>query len=161
MRVTASATARSADTMRVSSAGYLNVDLEISSRSNIGPLIDELSRDLFLVNQRRLGRTHVASFEVPGLQRLPDDAISFFTRALSSLSPLAMKLRRAAGLTFDIGIEEVASHQPFALTLRPETINALARLRARVVFTLYPSAKRLQADSQRTRQRTPRSGRKN
>ena len=149
-----------------SGAEYLNVDLEIRSRSDLTPLVEALSRSLFLLHAGRIPRTFLASFETPGMALPPDRAIKRVTEAVSALPPSARKFwKEARDRVFDIGIAKSAGPDVFALALRPETLIAIAQLDARLAFTLYPAEKRtrqrlpnkaMETDAKRTRGSSPR-----
>ena len=149
-----------------SGAKYLNVDLEIRSRSDLTPLVGALSRSLFLLHAGRIRGTFLASFETPGLDLPPDRAIKRLADAVSALPPSARKFwKLARDRVFDIGVAKSASRGVFALALRPETLGTIAQLDARLAFTLYPAEKRtrqrlpnkaMETDAKRTRGSSPR-----
>jgi hypothetical protein len=121
----------------VAGALYLNVDLEIRSRSNLMPLVDALRPQLDVLNAGRFGGEFVASFEVAGVTLSPDVAIRRLARAVSGLPPSVRKLwRQARDRVFDIGVERTAGRRAFPLALRPETVKTIARLNARLAYTL-------------------------
>ena len=123
-------------------AGYLNVDLEIRSRSNLTPLVDALRPRLFVLYAGRVRGTFFASFEISGLTLPPDMAIRRLARVLSGLPPSARSLwKRAHDRVFDIGLRKTAGRATFPLTLRPETVKTIARMNARVALTLYSHAR--------------------
>lgn len=75
-----------------SGAEYLNVDLEIRSRSDLTALVEALSRSLFLLHAGRIPGTFFASFETPGLDLPADGAIKRLAEAVSALPPSARSL---------------------------------------------------------------------
>jgi hypothetical protein len=124
-------------------AGYLNVDLEIRSRSSLMPLVDALRPRLLVLHAGRIRGTFFASFEISGTTLPPDMAIRRLARALSDQPPRIQRLwKEARDRVFDIGLEMKARPSTFALALRPGTVKTIARLNARVAITLYPHAKR-------------------
>jgi hypothetical protein len=119
-------------------AVYLNVDLEIRSRSNLRPLVDALRRRLFVLHAGRVRGVFFASFEVGGVTLPPDAAIGRLARALSDLPPSLRRLWEGArDRVFDIGLEKTTGRGRFPLALRQETVKTIARLDARVALTLY------------------------
>lgn len=121
------------------SARYLNVDLEIRSRSDLAPLAKALSRRLIVLHVGKIGRGFLLSLEASGLSVHPDAVIRRFDRAIASLSPAARKLwTRARDRVFDIGIETTSGKTSFVLTLDPDTVKTVARLKARIALTVYP-----------------------
>jgi hypothetical protein len=119
-------------------AVYLNVDLEIRSRSNLMPLVDALRPRLDVLNAGEARGEFRVSFEVAGVTLPPDVAIHRFARAVSDLPPSIRKLwRQARDRVFDIGVQRTAGRGAFPLALRPETVKTIARLNARIALTLY------------------------
>jgi len=133
-------------------AEYLNVDLEIRSRSDLTPLADELSRSLFLLHAGRIPRTFLASFETGGGTQPPDRAIKRLAAAVSRLPPPTRKLLRAAGSrAFDIGVAAKSSGRDvLTLSIKPETLKAIAQLDAHLALTFYPPDGRLRQKPPRT-----------
>jgi len=124
-------------------AVYLNVDLEVRSRANLMPLVDALRPRLFVLNARRVRGAFFASFEISGLTLPPDAAIRRFAQVLSGLPPSVRRLWKSAhDRVFDIGLERTAGRGIFSLALRPETVKTIARMNARVAFTLYSHGRR-------------------
>jgi len=130
-------------------AEYLNVDLEVRSRSDLTPLADEFSRSLSLLHAGRVPRTFLASFEADSGSLSPDAAINRLADAVSSLTPSARRLwKEARDRVFDIGVEAKSTGPDIlALALRPETLRAIARLNARLAFTFYPPEERRAGES--------------
>ena len=132
-----------------STGKYLNVDLEIRSRSDLMPLVKALSASALLLHAGRIRSTFLASFETPGLNLPPDRAIKWLADAVSALPPSARKFWKGArDRVFDIGVAASSGQHFFALALRPETLKTIAKLNARLAFTVYPPERR-------TRQRRP------
>lgn len=119
-------------------ARFLNVDLEIRSRSDLAPLAKALSRRLIVLHAGKVGREHLLSLEVSGLSLHTDAVIRRFARLIASLPPAVRALwARARDRVFDIGIETASGKTTFVLTLEPETIQTVARLNARIALTVY------------------------
>src|SRR5207237_6828495 len=64
-------------------AVYLNVDLEVRSRSNLSPLVNALERRLLLLYAGRARGLFFASFDIAGMTLTPDAAISLVAKELS------------------------------------------------------------------------------
>jgi len=134
------------------SAAYINVDLEIRSRSDLRPLADALSRKLFVLFAGRIGSAYMASFEVSGVDLPPDLAIRRMARALSTLPKSSQRLwKQAHDRVFDIGVEQTAGFQIFTLPLRMETVDIVSKLGARLILTFYPLSRRHQSKLPNTR----------
>ena len=118
---------------------YLNVDLEIRSRSDLMPLVTALQRRLSVLHAARVRGTFFASFETSGMAHPPDIAIGRLARALLELPPSIQKLWKQAGdRVFDIGVARAAGNTALPLALRRQTVKTIAHLNARVALTLYP-----------------------
>jgi len=120
---------------------YLNVDLEIRSRSDLTPLVTALRHQLVVLYAGRMQRAFFASFETSGRRYPPDVAIRRLARALRRLPPPLQRLwRHARDRVFDIGVARATGVDPLYLTLRQETIEIVAMLNARLALTFYPDA---------------------
>lgn len=123
---------------RAAGAMYLNVDLEVRSRSTLTPLVEALRAKLDVLHAGRSRGEFVASFEVAGVALAPDVAIRRLARAVSGLPPSGRKLwEQARDRVFDIGVKRMAGGRAFPLALRAETVKTIARLNARLALTLY------------------------
>jgi hypothetical protein len=120
------------------SARYLNVDLEIRSPSDLAPLAKAVSRQLIVLYAGKVGREYLLSLEVNGLSSNPDAVIRRFDRVIGSLSPAARRLwLRARDRVFDVGVEAAGGKVPLVVTLAPDTVKTVARLKARIALTVY------------------------
>ena len=118
---------------------YLNVDLEIRSRTSLLPVVEALRPHLLVLHAGRVRGTFLASFQLPGVTRSPDVAIRRFAQALADLAPaLQARCREARDRVFDIGLEWAVGSRAFPLALRGDTVKTIAQLNARVAVTLYP-----------------------
>jgi hypothetical protein len=123
-------------------ADYINVDLEIRSRTNLRPLADALSRRLFWLYVGRADGEFLATFENgSGAARTgtPDLAIQRLVRVVDSLSPeIKRHWTSARDRVFDIGVAKAWGAKAFHLSVRATTVAAVARLKARIALTFYP-----------------------
>jgi hypothetical protein len=88
---------------------YLNVDLEIRSRSNLKPLVDAQRPRLDVLNAHEARGEFRVSFEAPGVTLPPDVAIHRLARAVAGSPPSLRKLwRQARDRVFDIGVQRTA-----------------------------------------------------
>jgi hypothetical protein len=117
---------------------YLNVDLEVRSRSDISGLVRALCPPLFNLHSGTVDGAHFASFEAPGCGLAPDDAIAAMVKAVRGLPRAARAVwNQADDRLFDIGVEQAKSTRPFTLPLQRSTLAAVVKLDAHVAFTLY------------------------
>ena len=123
-------------------ADYINVDLEVRSRTNLQPLADALSRPLFCLHVGGSKGDFLATFENgAGAARTgtADLAIVRLVRAVDSLSPeMKRHWTKARDRVFDIGLAKASGSKPFQLSLTPATVAAVVRLKARIALTFYP-----------------------
>src|SRR5947207_15736121 len=118
-------------------AVYLNVDLEVRSRSNLMPLVDALRPRLDVLNAGEARGEFRVSFEVAGVTLPPDVAIHRLARAVTGLPPSIRKLwRQARTRLFDIGLQRRAGRGAFPRPLRPESVTAIPPVNARLALTL-------------------------
>lgn len=131
---------------RRASTTFLNVDLDVSGREDLSPLAKALRPAAFELYTGRARSGYQTHLELAsrGSARLTDadTAIRRFVKALTALPPRARRLwNRARQRDFNIGIQGGIQPYAFELPLRPETLQAVARLRARIVVTVYAREK--------------------
>ena len=119
---------------------FINVDLDIYSRSDLEPLVTALGERVDVLYVGRQRRTCAAHLELPfGFKPYNADAmIRRFAALIDSLPKAQRKLWDAAETReFDIGVQ--AAMQPFCyeMLLSAEAVDAVARLNARIRFTVY------------------------
>ncbi len=115
---------------------YLNVDLEVGSRSELSPLIRSFGAiNLF---SGRTPRGHVATFEVTGLSRSPVSTLRGHIRRIRRLRGRARHLwQTAVRRDFNIGVQAGRKPHAFELVLTPATVRAVAGVHAGIVLTVY------------------------
>jgi hypothetical protein len=123
-------------------ADYINVDLEVRSRTNLQPLADALSRRLFSLHVGGSKGDYLATFENgAGAAKTgtPDLAIMRLVHAIDSLPPaIKSHWTKARDRVFDIGVAKAKGSKVFQLGLRTATVEAIVRLKARVALSFYP-----------------------
>ncbi len=116
---------------------FLNVDLDIYSKSNLQPLVTVLGRKVFVLHAGRDRRTYHAHLEltrVNGVQMQPYAAFALVQALPKAERDLwsTSKVR-----DFNIGVQ-AATHPPsYETALAVETIKAASDVQARIVFTVY------------------------
>jgi hypothetical protein len=121
---------------------FLNVDLDVSGTEDLSPLVQALHPAIFELHTGR-GRsgyeTHLELASRASARTSDADAtIKRFVKLLTVLPPRARGLwERARQRDFNIGIQGGSEPHAFELGLRPETLQAVARLGARIVVTVY------------------------
>ena len=130
-------------------AKYLNVDLDVYSRSDLQPLVNGFGKRVIALYVGRERRRYSAHLELAGFQRPSADAtIRAFCTLVRALPKTERELWNGAKTReFSVGVQ--AGRQPFACDFRIEaqTIKAVAALGALIVLTVYGSemAKRMNA----------------
>ena len=120
------------------STHFLNVDLDVYSRSNLEPLVAAFGKRVVVLHVGRRRQGYEAHLEIAGNARTADAVIRKFASLIHSLPGPARKLwDTAKRRDFNVGLQ--AGMQPFALefSLEPETVQAAASLNARIVITVY------------------------
>lgn len=140
---------------------FLNVDLDVSGREDLSPLVQALRPAIFELYTGRSGSRYQAHLELAsrgsGGPSDADGTIRRFVRLLRALPPRARRLwNRAGQRDFNIGIQGGIEPHAFELGLPATTLQAVAGLRARIVLTVY-AVDRESLDGQR-RQRPRRRG---
>jgi hypothetical protein len=119
---------------------YLNVDLDITSRRDLQPLVSALGRRVFVLHVDGNGR-HSAGLEVAAMTRTADRTIRRFATLVKSLPPRARTLwNRARSRDLNIGIQAGHDARAFTCLVGPDAVRAAAEIGARIVITVYGSA---------------------
>jgi len=120
---------------------YLNVDLDVYSRSDLRPLVNGFGKRVIALYVGRERRRYSAHLELAGFQRPSADAtIHAFCTLIRALPKTERELWNGAKTReFSVGVQ--AGRQPFACDFRIEaqTIKAVAELGAVIVLTVYGS----------------------
>ncbi len=122
----------------VEPAHFLNIDLEIASRTSLAPLIAELSRTAFELHVGREGGMARAHYEVHGGNRTADATARGLVRLVERLSPAARRCwDRARVRDFNVGIQSSTTPRMLELALEAKTVAAIAAVGGRIVITVY------------------------
>lgn len=120
---------------------YLNVDLVISSREELTPIIESFDDDVVVLFNGRWGDHHRAVFEIAGSHASANEDIGYFCSLIEGLEGPAKELWHAAfSREFDVGFESGFGGECAYVTLQSAVIQRLAEAKASVSVTLYPVA---------------------
>jgi hypothetical protein len=125
---------------RQEETSFLNVDLDIEGPFDLAPLVEALGETVYALYTGPLDAGFQTHLELSGgsQPKDADTAIQRFAELLALLGPVARRLwDTAAKREFNIGVQAGTRPHAFELTLRPETLAAVAGLRARVALTVY------------------------
>ena len=115
---------------------FLNVDLDIWSRSPLDELVKALGRRVVTLHVGRDGRRHVAHLEMNDTRPDPDRVIAGFTALIHSLGRRDRRTWDSADRReFNLGIQVGADN--FELRIAPETVRAAAGVNASIGVTVY------------------------
>ena len=119
---------------------FLNVDLEIISRTPLDPLVQAFGRKVDVLHVGPWGRRYGAHVEVAG-SGYRGNADSLVRRLVTLVKALPRNARRlwdtAQSREFNVGIEVAAKSRAFELRLEPETLRAVTDVAGRIVITVY------------------------
>jgi hypothetical protein len=134
---------------------FSNVDLDVASRADLGPLIAALEPGAFCLDgsaSRRRG-ANVATFELSRQPRNPDAGIRAFVSLIESLPPRARALwNGATRRDFNVGVEAADRSQQF--TVLAETVASAGRVGGSITFTVYPPGPRRDWERREPTERT-------
>jgi hypothetical protein len=129
----------------VNETRFLNVDLDIRSRARLEPLVAAFGKRVLVLHVGPEGKGHGAHLELANSHRKNANAL---IRALIALVRKLPKAGRrlwdqAQSREFNIGID--AGVKPFSYELRldSETLESVAGVGGRVVFTVYAAPLRV------------------
>jgi hypothetical protein len=119
---------------------FLNVDLEVISRTPLDPLVQAFGRNVDVLHVGPWGQRYGAHVEVAG-SGCRGNADSLIRRLVTLVKALPRSARRlwdtAQSREFNVGIEAAAKSRTFELRLEPETLMAVAGVAGRIVITVY------------------------
>jgi hypothetical protein len=121
-------------------AQFLNVDLDVYSRSDLQPLVNRFGKKVIALYVGRERRRYSAHLELARYQRKPaaDSTIRAFCTLIRALPKRERELwNGATRREFSVGVQ--AGLRPFACDFRIEaqTVKAVAELGAAIVLTVY------------------------
>ena len=119
---------------------FLNVDMEVISRTPLDPLVQAFGRKVDVLHVGPWGRRYGAHVEVAG-SGYRGNADALIRRLVTLIKALPRSARRlwdtAQSREFNVGIEAAAKSRTFELPLEPETLMAVAGVAGRIVITVY------------------------
>ena len=138
---------------------FLNVDLDIVSKSDLKPLIDAMGDRIIVLYVGRVKRHYEAHLELAGSPlpqaghpKSPESLVLGFCKVIRRLPPDAKKLwDDARTRSFDIGIEARGPYRYYWFALTQKAIRAALEVNAQIAVTVYGPLKRPKAPS-KTRQ---------
>jgi hypothetical protein len=130
---------------------FLNVDLDIESKSPLRSLRLELSDKVSVTFSGRIKSHHCLDLEIVGGGKSQDSIVNAFCALIEGLSASGKRAWESAiKREFDFGYEtRLSSQRANRFSIRPNTLHRVAKLGATVAVTIYPE-RVLQKRSQRT-----------
>jgi hypothetical protein len=131
---------------------FLNVDLDIRSRSDLQPLVDAMGKKIIVLYIERFKGTCTARLELSG-SHLPRDKhsqspeliILRFCKLIGGLPPEARKLWDGArSREFDIGIESHGPMRYYWFAVASRALRAAVEIDAQIAVTVYGPMKKAQ-----------------
>jgi hypothetical protein len=118
-------------------AHYLNVDLDIRSKTDLGPVLKDMGRRVIVMHSGPIGSRHLLAVETARTYKNPDATIHALCDIVENLSRAARRLWNAAEKQFDIGYEILPELTAARFTLRPDSLLRVTRLGASLAVTHY------------------------
>jgi len=117
---------------------FLNVDLEIFSRSPIEPLVAAFGRKVQALYMGLEFGLHKAVLETTGRPKSPDLCILRFCRLIQSLPAREQTLWNSAkARTFDIGVQAPMRGRLYWSLISAKAVRAAAEVNARIAMSVY------------------------
>ena len=118
---------------------YLNVDLEIESKSDLSKIVEEFGDDVSVLYSGEMRGYQLASFEIPGNTADADETINNFCLLVEGLPKEAREVwDGCCSRVMDVGYESGTSPQNFRSEIRASTVQRVAAIGASIVITIYP-----------------------
>jgi hypothetical protein len=122
---------------------FLNVDLEIDSKSGLAPLAAAIEKDLCVLYSGKFASRHRLNLESHRFQihgdkrRRPENIIGNLCSVIERLAPAERRLWDSARKVFDLGFDLVAGERVSCFTIEPQSILRIAELGGAVAATFY------------------------
>lgn len=117
---------------------YLNVDLEIESKSDLSKIVEEFGEEVIVLYSREVRGYQHASFEAPNMADA-DETINHFCLLVEELTKEAREVwDGCCSRVMDVGYESGTSPQNFRSEIRASTVQRVAAIGASIVITIYP-----------------------
>jgi hypothetical protein len=118
---------------------FLNVDLEIESASKLHSLAAAMGKRVAVLHSGPASKPkrHLLALESARSLKNPDATIHALCSVVESLPPAERRVWQKARKEFDIGYELRASERSARFSLRPDTLERVAKLGATLTVTYY------------------------
>ena len=119
---------------------FLNVDLDVHSKSNLQPLVTAMGKKVHVLFVGRIKRTYQVHLELweSGLSESADSIVRGFCALIRALPKAAVELWNSAKVRdFNIGVQAAMQPHAYEIALAPETVRAAAEVNARIVLSVY------------------------
>jgi hypothetical protein len=125
--------------MVMRSPHFLNVDLDIESRTRLSSLAAEFGQKVDVNYSGRMGGKYLLVVEIPGCPKDADRAVNALCGVVEGLSALGKRIWDAAHRKeFDLGYEaRFVRQHPNRFKLRTNTLRRITRLGATMAVTFY------------------------
>jgi hypothetical protein len=137
---------------------FLNVDLDIRSRTPLEPLVEAFGQKVIVLHVGRWGRRYGAHVEMAngGHQQDADRLVRRLVALVKKLPRSSRRLwKEAQSREFNVGIQAGLKPRVFELRFQPATLESVAAIGGRIVITVY-AAERQKADAVGTDNRSRR-----
>jgi hypothetical protein len=117
---------------------FLNIDLDLWSKSPLEPLVKAFGRKVLILRVGKERREYSAHLELASQSDNPDLVLRKFVRLVEALPRPARAIwNRARVREFNIGIQSAPKPYSFELTLKDATVRAVAGVNGRIGMTVY------------------------
>ncbi|HTL17158.1 MAG TPA: hypothetical protein VL793_07970 [Patescibacteria group bacterium] len=123
-------------------AQYLNVDLDIRSKSNLDSLLIEMGRKVAVMHCGPVGNRYLLAVETAASHKDPDSSIHGLCDIIEEFSRSAREMWDDAVKQFDVGFEWKPRERASNFSLRPDTLQRMAKLGATLTVTHYRHARK-------------------
>jgi len=120
---------------------FLNVDLDILSRTSLEPLVTALGKGIFVHYVGAEGRQQGAHLSLSSYGQSADALMRALVRRVNRLTPAARKLwDGAVSREFNVGIQAGLTPHSHELLVSSETLKMVAKVGGRIGITTYAPA---------------------
>ncbi len=118
---------------------YLNVDLVVSSKEELMPIVESFGKDVVTLFNGEWAEHYRAVFEIAGSHAAANEDIGYFCSLIDSLEGKAKDLWQAAySREFDVGFESGVQGERAYVSVQSAIVKRVAEVGASISITLYP-----------------------
>lgn len=124
--------------MALSDLHFINLDFDLRTPADPAPILAALGKRVTVIHRERLGRRHWVRLELARQPKDPAGALRRFLDLIDALPRPARAIASRGAWELDVGVQSGVRRGPAEWLFEPKLLARVARLGARIRFTVYP-----------------------